>query len=69
MPPFVISSGIKAASAVPVVAKDLIQQPLLTEMEKSSVKVCVQLSAEFIMQTRHQNLYSSCSFEMRRFHF
>lgn len=37
----VVSSGIKAAFAVPVVAKDLSQQPLLTEMDKSSVKVCV----------------------------
>lgn len=46
----VVSSGIKAAFAVPVVAKDLSQQPLLTEMEKSSVKVCVHSHLSFDQQ-------------------
>lgn len=46
----VVSSGIKAAFAVPVVAKDLSQRPLLTEMEKSSVKVCVHSHLSFDRQ-------------------
>lgn len=55
---FVLSSGIKAAFAVPVVAKDLSQQPSLTEMEKSSVKVCV-----------HSHFFDRLEFAINRGYF
>lgn len=46
----VVSSGIKSAFAVPVVAKDLSRRPLLIKMEKSSVKVCVHSHLRFDWQ-------------------
>lgn len=52
----VVSSGIKAAFAAPVVAKDLSQQPLPTETEKSSVKVCVYSHWSFDRQLKLRDI-------------